>query len=279
MGSSSNQLRHSNFLALVPSEELNLTDDMEPAEERWPRAVEGPGQMLVGRNQSVLIRGRTFHLQTERCGDELRTEIFLDGRVIASRRAPVGPSGGEREPEDSRAQLDSFHQEVLAWFTERANQSSEPTATVDQEVDQESETTPEIVPGSSLSEEERVLMASVDLQPLKAIDGFLGACLVDSNSGMMLGATDDSSLNLEVAAAGNTEVVRAKQKTMEALRLDDEIEDMLISLGKQYHIIRPLESARTLFLYVSLDRSKSNLAMARHELRSFEATLNLNSVK
>ncbi|MEM7352174.1 MAG: roadblock/LC7 domain-containing protein [Acidobacteriota bacterium] len=119
-------------------------------------------------------------------------------------------------------------------------------------------------------------MAKFDLEPLNAIDGFLGACLVDSSSGMMLGATGGGPVNLEVAAAGNTEVVRAKRKTMDSLKLDDQIEDILISLGKQYHIIRPLGSAAVLFLYIVMDRNKSNLAMARHEVRAFEKTLDLS---
>jgi hypothetical protein len=39
-------------------------------------------------------------------------------------------------------------------------------------------------------------------------------------------------LDLDVAAASNTEVIRAKMRTMESLRLDDTIEDILITLGK-----------------------------------------------
>ena len=51
-------------------------------------------------------------------------------------------------------------------------------------------------------------------------------------------------LDLDVAAAGNTEVVRAKMRTMESLRLDDSIEDILITLQKQYHLIRLLKNSR-----------------------------------
>jgi hypothetical protein len=117
--------------------------------------------------------------------------------------------------------------------------------------------------------------AKETLPKLLEIDGCLGACIVDSNSGMMLGAVGGGSVNLEIAAAGNTEVVRAKRKTMKALALNEQIEDMLISLGKQYHMIRPLTSNDALFIYVVLDRSRANLAMARHILSGLEKELTI----
>ena len=108
------------------------------------------------------------------------------------------------------------------------------------------------------------------------IDGCLGCCIVDSNSGMMLGAAGGgSALNLEVAAAGNTEVVRAKRKTMKSLGLADGIEDILITLGKQYHVIRPLTQNDAMFVYVVLDKARANLAMARHQVGAIEKELQI----
>jgi hypothetical protein len=72
------------------------------------------------------------------------------------------------------------------------------------------------------------------------IDGCIGCCIVDSNSGMMLGAAGGGSISLEIAAAGNTEVVRSKRKTLEAINMQEQIEDILITLNRQYHLIRPL---------------------------------------
>lgn len=111
------------------------------------------------------------------------------------------------------------------------------------------------------------------LSKLDGIDGFIGAALVDSESGMLLGQEGGAGLNLEVAGASNTEVVRAKRKAMRNLNIKDEIEDILISLGKQYHIIRPLRKKANLFFYVALDRVRANLAMARIALAEVEKDL------
>lgn len=111
------------------------------------------------------------------------------------------------------------------------------------------------------------------LAKIMEIDGAVGCCLVDSNSGMMLGSEGGGPVNLEIAAAGNTEVVRSKRKTMRALGLSDQIDDVLITLGKQYHIIRPLSSNDALFVYLVLDKTRSNLAMARHQITTLEAAL------
>jgi hypothetical protein len=100
------------------------------------------------------------------------------------------------------------------------------------------------------------------------IDGAVGVALADYSSGMALGMLGGGGLNLEVAAAGNTDVVRSKLRVMKELGLKDEIDDILITLGKQYHLIRLLPKAGNLFVYIALDRSKANLAMARHKLSS-----------
>ncbi|MFE0462495.1 hypothetical protein ACFW1A_24890 [Kitasatospora sp. NPDC058965] len=121
-------------------------------------------------------------------------------------------------------------------------------------------------------------MAETDvaLKEAMTIEGALGVALVDYGSGMALGVMGGGrDLDLAVAAAGNTDLVRAKMRTMEMLGLDEGIEDVLVTLTGQYHVIRPLTSrtGQGLFLYVVLDRSRANLAMARHRLKQIEATL------
>ena len=123
----------------------------------------------------------------------------------------------------------------------------------------------------------RLMNIETALKEAMTTEGALGVALVDWESGMSLGALGGGKyLDLEVAAAGNTEVIRAKMRTMESLRLNDSIEDILITLTKQYHIIRLLKSAaggQNMFLYLVLDRSKANLALARHNLKRIEGEL------
>jgi CheY-like chemotaxis protein len=107
------------------------------------------------------------------------------------------------------------------------------------------------------------------LEELMSIDGAKAVALVDSDSGMALG-TAGGGINLEVAAAGNSEVIKAKHKTMANLGLKDKIEDLLISLGEQYHLIRPLKNHSNLFFYLVLNRANANLAMARFKLSDIE---------
>jgi hypothetical protein len=115
------------------------------------------------------------------------------------------------------------------------------------------------------------------LKEAMAIEGATGAALVDWDSGMALGTLGGGKyLDLDLAAAGNTEVVRAKMRTLESLRLNDSVEDILITLSTQYHLIRLLrndDGVHNLFLYLVLDRGKANLALARHHLKRIESEL------
>jgi hypothetical protein len=133
-----------------------------------------------------------------------------------------------------------------------------------------------VVLGKQLRSNRSFKMANINdsLGQLMTLDGGMAAALVDSNSGMVLGKIG-SGVDLDTAGAGNTEVVKAKLKTMKALKLNDMIEDILITLGKQYHIIRPMARKPGLFVYLVLDKAKANLAMARIKTQEIETELAL----
>ena len=122
----------------------------------------------------------------------------------------------------------------------------------------------------------RADMASIDktLESMMEVNGTLGCAVVDTSTGMALG-TIGGGVDLELAAAGNSEVVKAKLQTMKSLRVKGGIEDILITLDKQIHIIRPSRDNEGLFLYVVLDKAKANLALARRKAAEVEAGLSV----
>lgn len=117
-------------------------------------------------------------------------------------------------------------------------------------------------------------MASIQhsLAALLTIDGCIAAALVDSNSGLVLGK-EGVGIDLDLAGAGDTEVVRAKMKTLASLGIDEPIEDILMTSDSQYSIIRMLRDKDGLFLYLVLDKSRANLALARLKTAQVEKAL------
>ena len=106
------------------------------------------------------------------------------------------------------------------------------------------------------------------------LPGLLAVAVVDISSGMSLASHSNSSINPDTAAAYNTEVVKQKQKAMQALKLQGEtIEDILITLTNQLHLIK-LNPAGSKFIYLVVNSRDTNLAIAREVLRSHVAGIN-----
>ncbi len=106
------------------------------------------------------------------------------------------------------------------------------------------------------------------LDDIMGLNGSLAAALIDWKSGMALGTRTNGKFNIELAAAGNSEVIKAKMVTMKSLKLSGTIQDILITLDTQVHIITMVPSNKDLALYIALDSDKSNLALARIKLKS-----------
>ncbi len=121
-------------------------------------------------------------------------------------------------------------------------------------------------------------MLSIDeaLTELQKQAGFIAAAIGHADSGMALGTlVSDSKFNIDIAVATNTEVVKAKHKAMQALGLSGGIEDILITLDKQFHLIRPLAANPSVFFYLALSRDSANLAIARFKLAEIEKKLEI----
>jgi hypothetical protein len=95
------------------------------------------------------------------------------------------------------------------------------------------------------------------------VPGFIACSLVDLDSGMTLAVKSvRSDFDLAAASAFNSEIVKQKFKTIKALGLKSTIEDILLTLSDQLHLIRMVGDRS--FIYLAADRGQTNLAIVRN---------------
>jgi hypothetical protein len=105
------------------------------------------------------------------------------------------------------------------------------------------------------------------------VDGVIATAVVDLESGMTLAAKSNrADFDLTVASAYNSELVKQKMKIMRALNLKSSLEDMLLTLTDQFHLIRFLPGGNS-FLYLAADRGSTNLAILRNAVTKHLASL------
>jgi hypothetical protein len=104
------------------------------------------------------------------------------------------------------------------------------------------------------------------------IPGFIAASLVDLETGMTLSTKSSRpDFDLSVASAFNAELVKQKLKTMKALNLKSNLEDILLTLSDQLHMIK-FVTPKT-FVYLAADKANSNLAIVRATVAKHIAAL------
>lgn len=120
-------------------------------------------------------------------------------------------------------------------------------------------------------------MSQIDtaLSTFLELDGAIAIAVVDSSNGMTVAHAQREPFEIELAGAANTEVVRSKLRAVSQLGLGMKVEDILITLTGQFHLIRLSERPELegLFFYVVLDRARGNLALARRQLAKLDAVI------
>jgi len=105
------------------------------------------------------------------------------------------------------------------------------------------------------------------------MNGFIAASVVDLESGMTLTTRSArTDFDLAVASAYNSELVKQKLKIMKALGLKTTLEDILLTLGDQIHLIKIFPGGHT-FLYLAAERASTNLAIVRNSVNRNVASL------
>ncbi len=238
---------------------------------------------VMGYNHQVPHRGRVFHVQSEDSGSAKRhifTHVFFAGTIIASNRIDYGANASTADISDllKKSQKSMLHRLVRGSLDEkiarcfgRVEASGRPVLEVVPSPEEEpepkevSDTREHSALGEKAPSDSAGLEAQNEvLRELAAnVSGTLGVAVVDGESGECLG-TAGSGIDLVVAAAGSVKVMKAQNDVMCALGQTNTLEDMLITTDTQYHIIRPVNGRMSLYLVI--ERSQGNLALARHKL-------------
>jgi predicted regulator of Ras-like GTPase activity (Roadblock/LC7/MglB family) len=112
------------------------------------------------------------------------------------------------------------------------------------------------------------------LEELMDIQGTIGAAIVDYESGMTLGTIGGGNEDMEIAAAGKTEVVRSERTMNENLEHDGKIDDILITMEDRYHLIKMFRTG-DIFTYLLLEKENANLALARRFMSDIDSDLEI----
>lgn len=102
------------------------------------------------------------------------------------------------------------------------------------------------------------------------INGFIAVSVTEVETGMSYSSLSlNPNFDPELASAYNLEVVKAKLNAIKALGLNQKINDILITLTDQIHIIDVSEDGKY-FIYLAVDSTKANLGLTRATLSKFK---------
>lgn len=107
------------------------------------------------------------------------------------------------------------------------------------------------------------------------ITGLVEASLIDRDSGLLIAYHGVAPrAKADAAAALWSHVLRAAGRSIAAMRLDDVMEDMAITLDKRIYAIRPLSQAPAVLLCLVVERSVS-AGLARLQAAAIEQSVDL----
>ncbi|MCE9579434.1 MAG: response regulator [Deltaproteobacteria bacterium] len=112
------------------------------------------------------------------------------------------------------------------------------------------------------------------VERLRRLDGYAASILIDSDSGVLLSGDGDAlGLDLHIAAAGYGELFRLKRALLARQEVPDRIEDVVITMTSQYHVLHALPGDASLLVCVVLDRTSASLGLARYALAAADSAL------
>mgnify|MGYP003495926520 CR=1 FL=1 len=102
------------------------------------------------------------------------------------------------------------------------------------------------------------------------VPGYIAVAVTEIKSGISYYSNSAvADFDPELASAFNLEVVKAKLNAINALGLNDTIDDILINLSSQIHIIDVADN-NEYFIYLAVDSARANLGMTKALLNKYK---------
>lgn len=103
---------------------------------------------------------------------------------------------------------------------------------------------------------------------MKELPTLVAVAVVETETGMPLASHSNvADFDIETAAAYNTEVVKQKLKAISALKLNQTIQDILLTLTDQLHLLKLSPDGKK-FIYLAVNSRDTNLAVARQVMKA-----------
>ncbi len=104
----------------------------------------------------------------------------------------------------------------------------------------------------------------------KNVPGYIAVAVTEIKSGISYYSNSAiADFDPELASAYNLEVVKAKLNAINALGLNETIDDIMITLSSQIHIIDVADN-NEYFIYLAVDSTKANLGMTKALLNKYK---------
>jgi hypothetical protein len=116
--------------------------------------------------------------------------------------------------------------------------------------------------------------AKNSLAELMGVDGLLCCAIVDASNGLIVAREQRAEdIDVDRAAAACAQVLRSHRLAARSMGLPDHVEEVTVGTATRHQLMRTLSRHPELFLFVLLNKQRSNLSLARFKLMEVEKTL------
>ncbi len=195
-----------------------------------------------------------------------------------NRIRPIYPAGSTAQAQSMAASAKHWSASASAPATGWVGTETSSFATRGLAVDTEPPPVESIGPGAveTRAAAPNVARALAVLQELILLDGLIFAALVNANDGRVV-ASEGRGPDIDRAAAASADILRTHRRTLRHMghwRPNDPVDEILVTAGSRYHIVRTLQAHPDHFILAVLDKLRSNLAITRFRIMEAQQVLN-----